>query len=109
MKVAPNNSISSKSSQNLWNIIIDKHSHVTITGEGNINKVNEQSIHTNINNTIQNISNADKQKDINPTDDQLYTLSKLEKYLHVDEQFLTFIHGGPGVGKTWTINEFKKN
>ena len=25
-----------------------------------------------------------------------------------NEDFFHFIHGGPGVGKTWTINEYEK-
>ena len=36
-------------------------------------------------------------------------LSQIDEYLQRDDQFLVCIHGGPGVGKTWTINELKKN
>ena len=43
------------------------------------------------------------------TKDQIKALNFFENYLttNFDKQLLLFIHGGPGVGKTWTINEFK--
>ena len=42
-----------------------------------------------------------------PTNDQSKALSILENYLtnETHTQLLLFIHGGPGVGKTWTIKK----
>ena len=46
-----------------------------------------------------------------PTNDQSKALSILENYLtnETHTQLLLFIHGGPGVGKTWTIKKKLKN
>jgi Cdc6-like AAA superfamily ATPase len=43
----------------------------------------------------------------NPTNDQLLQVLKSHMEDSKNEQFLVFIHGGPGLGKTWTVNEFK--
>jgi len=62
---------------------------------------------------------ADQEKNKNPptkpTQDQAAILAKIEEHLRLlqqskndSPQLLLMIHGGPGVGKTWTIQEIMK-
>ena len=102
-----NTSPSTEVCDKIWNSIREKEILKTDL-KNEIVILSSESIHTG--NKFTNFMEQISTKTIfNPTNDQINVLKVLKSHLHEfkNEQFLLFIHGGPGVGKTWTVNEFK--
>ena len=103
-----NKFMSSKLSEEVWNNIREK----ILQDDSDQMELHNSSL-LEIYTRASNISNIMIPNlitpNMTPTNDQLKVLQVLKSYLQEfqDKQFLLFIHGGPGVGKTWTINEFK--
>lgn len=107
-KVLSNAIIANHLATKIWETIIDKYNTEpnSIIEENAINNIPQNKII--LNDSSHTFENIYKNVNATPTEDQLKAISEVNKYLKSEDQFLVFIHGGPGVGKTWTINEIKK-
>jgi PIF1-like helicase len=104
----PLKNLISNLSTTTWELTLDKYNTAADTPRHNQHDLPKQTLFIHGHDVQQDNVVIEKQNIIKPTEDQLYSLSQFENYLQRDNQFLIFIHGGPGVGKTWTINELKK-
>lgn len=105
-----NNFSSNESAEKFWNSIREKEFQEAIAYDSNEDSEAslKSSMHYNLNSDQSELNYI--KCNINPTNDQSNVLKTLTYCVekNYNEQFLIFIHGGPGVGKTWTMNEFKK-
>jgi PIF1-like helicase len=106
-KIFFNACIPNELSTTMWEVILDKHNTVPTPTNNEHELLPMQPYKINCNDLLSNTVPKIINDIIKPTNDQLFALSQLDNYLQTNEQFLIFIHGGPGVGKTWTINQFK--
>lgn len=100
-----NEIIPNQLSKQIWDIIIDKNNMETKNKNYENDKLNIPEVLHKGNDIFHNYV---PEQTMRPTEDQLIALSEFQTYFQTNEQYLIFIHGGPGVGKTWTINEMKK-